>query len=355
MIAIDALHGDAETLLAALLNESDGSDASRLEERIGADCPSPAREALLELLRANADPTPTAVGDQLGPFKVVEVLSDAGRPGTLKAEGKAGERAVVLKSLEATRSDPAGRARAILEQVRLGRVDNDSVARVHGLMVDAGRAFVVRDFVEGVPLSRVMATLKDEPVPPDAPTWRLATGARGGGANVTGAKIVCRIGDYAARALAAAAKCGATHGAIKESNLIVDQTVKPTLVDFGCSRSSVPYLAPEQLADACARTEAADLYALGVVLYQCLTRVPVFDGDDASVRQATMKARPVRPSKHNFKAGKPMETITLALLEKEPDKRYASAAEVQADLDRYHRNDPIQRKAPSLLGRLFGG
>jgi serine/threonine protein kinase len=341
MIAVEALQ-EAESALASL------AAGGRL------DAVGPAADLLRPLLESAPSQVEGNIA-RIDNLTVAETLSAPGRPLTLKMADPTTARTLVYKALPD--GDATRRARALLAQARLARVQHESVARVRGVHAEAGRVFIVRDFIEGVPLHRIMETLKGESVPPDAPTWRLAAGARGGGANVTGAKIVCRIGEHAASALAAAAAADVAHGALKESNLIVDPTVRPTVVDFACGNPRPPYEAPEVLqgggSDA-ARGAAADLYALGVVLYQCLTRVPVFEGDEATVRQATLKAKPARPSKHNFKTGKPMETITLALLEKDPARRYPSAAALQADLDRYHRNEPIERRPDSLLGRLFG-
>jgi serine/threonine-protein kinase len=343
MIAVEALQ-EAESALAAVA-------AGKALESVG----GAAADRLRPLLAFGPSAASAAAPASVDSMPVVETLSAPGRPLTVKVNDAASARTLVFKALPD--GNLARLARAVLAQVRLARVEHEAIAKVRGLHAEAGRLFVVRDYVEGVPLHRIMEILKAEAVPPDAPTWRLAAGARGGGANVTGAKIVCRIGEHAASALAAAVAAGVVHGSLKEENLIVDPTVRPTVVDFGCGNPRVPFEAPEVLASSApetARGEASDLYALGVVLYQCLTRKPVFEGDEAAVRQATAKTRPSRPSKHNFKTGKPMETITMALLEKEPGRRYPSAAALRDDLDRYHRNEPIERRSDSLLGRLFG-
>ncbi|MFG0320247.1 MAG: serine/threonine protein kinase, partial [Planctomycetota bacterium JB042] len=281
-------------------------------------------------------------------------LSADGAPLTVKVEGEDGT-SLVVKQLPD--GDEVARARALHAQAATAAADSPAAARPVGFAVEDGRAFVVRPFVEGVSLAAILATLKAEEVPPDAPTWRLAAGARGGGANVTGAKMVCRIGQYAAQALVDVHARGAVHGALKPENLICDDTVKPTVTDFGCGHPRPPYDAPEVVSAtdrATARDALADLYALGAVLHESLTRQALFEGDAAAVEQATLSRKPISPLKLNFKASKEMTTITLALLEKSPGDRYASAAELKADLDRYHTNEPIERKPKGLLKRLFG-
>lgn len=315
---------------------------------------APSDPALLPLFAAPNTAAAPAVGTTIGEFKVVEVLSKAGRPLTLKATASGGDE-VVLKALP---TDKAARARAAADQIKLARVTDPNLAVPSAFAWTPEHAFVVRRFVPGVSVEAVLAILQKETVPPDSPTWRLAAGARGGGANVTGAKVVCRIGEHAAKALAAAAKVGVTHGALKPANLMVDDTLRPIVTDFACGVARPPYEAPEviQATDRAAarNTSAADQYALGVVLWECLTRRPVFDGDAKAQEQATLKQKPESPVKFNFKAGKEMEIVTLALLEKDPKARFASIDELVADLDRYHRNEPIQRKAPGLFKKLFG-
>lgn len=314
----------------------------------------PADTALAPLFAAKNTAAAPAIGTVIDGFKVVEVLSKPGRPVTLKATAGNGDE-VVLKALPA---DAAARARAAADQVKLARVNDPNLAPPTAFACSADHAFVVRRFVPGVSVEAVLAILQKETVPPDSPTWRLAAGARGGGANVTGAKVVCRIGEHAAKALAAAAKVGVTHGALKPANLMVDDTLRPIVTDFACGVARAPYEAPEvlQASDRAAarNTAAADQYALGAVLWECLTRRPVFDGDAKAQEQATLKQKPDSPVKHNFKAGKEMEVLTLALLEKDPKARFATIDELIADLDRYHRNEPIQRKAPGLFKKLFG-
>ncbi|MBK6938764.1 MAG: hypothetical protein IPH13_00965 [Planctomycetes bacterium] len=315
---------------------------------------APSDPALAPLFAAPNTAAAPAVGSVIDGFKVVEVLSKPGRPLTLKATAEAGDE-VVLKSLPANK---AARARAAAAQVKLARVNDPNLAVPTAFACGSEHAFVVRRFVPGVSVEAVLAILQKETVPPDSPTWRLAAGARGGGANVTGAKVVCRIGEHAAKALAAAAKVGVTHGALKPANLMVDDTLRPIVTDFACGVARPPYEAPEvlQAADRAAarNTSAADQYALGAVLWECLTRRPVFDGDAKAQEQATLKQKPESPVKFNFKAGKEMEVITLALLEKDAKARFASIDELVAELDRYHRNEPIQRKAPGLFKKLFG-
>lgn len=357
MIPIATLAGEGDRQLARIAAEGH-------KTAVDAVAPLSAgalKDALLALLHDPAPAArPPAVGTTCGDFKIAEVLSGAGQPWCLRAADPFHRGIepleVVLKEIRG--SSPAARARCLLTQSQVTQAASDAAAAILGFHLEGSRALVVRRFVPGVTLARILHTLLVEEVPPDSPTWRLAAGARGGGANVTGAKIVCRIGQFTAQALMEVNAKGAIHGALKPENLICDDTVKPTVVDFGIGTPCVDYLAPELIRAGdreAARTPASDLYALGAILHQALTRRKVFgDGSAAEIEQRHLEQKPDQPTKHNFKASKEMSIIALALLEKEPGKRYASAAELYADLDRYHKNEPIRRKAPGMLSRLFG-
>lgn len=307
-----------------------------------------AREALAAALTAK-QATPPAAGASFCGATVEAQLSKPGRLATLKF--KRGDALLVAKSIPGAKVSE--RARAIASQIRASKAAAPHFAAPLGIAVEQGVGWVIRPFVPGVTLTEIMAILAKEEVPPDAPTWRLAAGARGGGANVTGAKMVCRFGQHVAEALEALHPKQVVHGAIKAENLVCDDTVKPTLVDAGIGTPATPYEAPEVLAAsdrAAARNALSDLWALGALMWFGLTRRQVFESD-----AAVAKEKPQSPLKFNFKASNEMSTITLALLEKDPAKRYANAKELREDLDRYHTNVPILRKGPGLLSRLFGG
>ncbi len=353
MISIDSLRGPAEAALGRLVEPGASAPDSIL---VGVD--PGVRERLAPLLTTVGDRSAApAEGAKVGGFDVHEVLSRAGAALCLRvSDPKDRERSLVLKEIDA--AGPAARVQAIATQIEVASSGSHAAALPIGFEAAGGRVYVVRPFIAGVTLAKILEALAVEEVPPDSPTWRLAAGARGGGANVTGAKMVCRIGQFSSAALADVHAKGAVHGALKPENLICDDTVKPTLVDFGCGHPSAPFEAPEVIGAgdrAAARGPAADLYALGVIMHRCLTRKPLFgDGDVAYIEQATLSQKPISPLKVNFKASNEMTTITLALLEKDAKDRYASAADLKADLDRYHKNEPIQRKQKGLLKRLFG-
>lgn len=155
-----------------------------------------------------------------------------------------------------------------------------------------------------------------------------------------------------ASALHAAHRKGVIHRDLKPANVIVDWDGNPVVMDFGlalragCDESRVTqegtllgtpaYMAPEQVTgDPNAVGAAADIYALGVILYELLTKRLPFDGPVASVIHQIMNQQPQPPSALSSIADPEVERICLKLMAKRLPDRYADTAQVVRDLTAY--------------------
>lgn len=146
-------------------------------------------------------------------------------------------------------------------------------------------------------------------------------------------------------ALRFAHKRGIIHRDIKPHNVILDEEGRAKVTDFGIARAgasdmtltgsimgTAQYLSPEQ-AQGHAVTEASDLYAVGVVLYELLTGSVPFDGESAvTIAMQQVTAEPVPPSQRNPAVGPALDAVVLRALAKDPAQRYATADDLLAAL-----------------------
>jgi serine/threonine protein kinase len=180
-------------------------------------------------------------------------------------------------------------------------------------------------------------------------------------------RTVARWGVQLAEALAYAHENGVLHRDIKPANILLDAAGQPWITDFGLARlateatmtmtgdllGTLRYMAPEQvLGKRAAIDHRADIYSLGMTLYELFALRPAFDGHDreALLHQiAFEEPRPLRKIDRAIPAE--LEIIVRKAANKQPSDRYESAQELAADLQRFLDHIPILAKRPSILAR----
>ncbi|MCI0747857.1 MAG: protein kinase, partial [Verrucomicrobia subdivision 3 bacterium] len=169
-----------------------------------------------------------------------------------------------------------------------------------------------------------------------------------------------------AEAVGYAHEQGIVHRDLKPSNILIDGLVEPRITDFGLARNlkadsdltltgqvlgSPNYISPEQ-ASGKAAGASSDIYSLGAILYHVLTGRPPFAGETLTdtLHQVTTKEA-VSPRLLNPGIPRDLETICLKCLEKEPAKRYPTAAALAEDIGRFLENAPITARPVGKLER----
>ena len=207
-----------------------------------------------------------------------------------------------------------------------------------------GRPYFTMEFVEGGSLAQRLAT---------AP---LTAGQAAG--------LVATL----AAAVQVAHDRGILHRDLKPANVLLTHDGTPKITDFGLARrledapglthsgatlGTPSYMAPEQTRGGTqAVGTAADVYALGAILYEALTGRPPFRADTAAeTMKQVAEQEPPPPSRSGARVPRDLEVICLKCLKKEPHRRYASAAALAEDLRRFGRGEPITARPTGPLER----
>ncbi len=177
-------------------------------------------------------------------------------------------------------------------------------------------------------------------------------------------RSVAEIGLQAAHALAYAHARGITHRDIKPSNLILDTAGVVWITDFGLARTgdssmtqtgdilgTIRYMSPERFKGQC--DNRADVYSLGLTLYEMLVLKPAFESPDRlKLIDIVTKTEVTPPRTIDSRIPRDLETIILKACDKDPKRRYQSADEMADDIQRFVNDEPILARRASGVERI---
>ncbi len=299
----------------------------------------------------------TEVLQEIQGYEILEELGRGGMGVVYKVRQRKLNRIVALKMFSGSVATSAERVRFCTEVEAVAQLQHPNIVQVFEVGDHDGRPYYSLEFAQGGSLAQA---LRGQAYPPREAALLLAP---------------------LAGAIDHAHQHGIIHRDLKPANILLHcapgspehdangsapiSAFIPKIADFGLAQrqgdlrqtqtgqivGTPCYMAPEQVDGGRQPVSGCtDVYALGVILYEMLTGRPPFQGSSViATLEQVRKHVPVPPSRLQPRLPRDLETICLKCLEKEPARRYASAAELAHDLRRFLANQPILARPPSVV------
>jgi serine/threonine protein kinase/Tfp pilus assembly protein PilF len=300
-------------------------------------------------------------------YELLGVLGEGGMGIVYKAQHRSLKRLVALKMIAAEHVAPSARRRFQTEAETIARLHHPNIVQIFDIGEYQGRPFLALELVEGGSLATLLAS-GPLPVP-----------------------LAVNLAEQLARAMHYAHQRGVIHRDLKPANILLQSGYPesgmwndsvtpqirisnpgirvPKITDFGLAKfldedqnrtrngmilGTPAYMAPEQaLGNSRAIGPSADVYALGTILYEMLTGKPPFSGKNSwEVLSRVVREHPAPPSQRRLRLARDLDTICLKALAKEPHRRYASAGDLAADLERFATGEEIEARPERHWERL---
>ena len=314
---------------------------------------------------------------RLGEYRVIREIGRGGMGVVFEAAHVTTGAPVAIKLLpfRYVTDLPRRQAQFIREAETIAGLRHRNIIPVYAYGHHEGYCYYVMQLVEGVNLDWVIRRLlekddllrvyeilqvaRGDELPGGRPSSRHARGVRRDSWSA-----FAKIGVQVAHALSCAHAAGVVHNDIKPANLLLDTAGKVIVTDFGVGlrlesepggeidhgTGTLRYMAPERFYGQ--SSPRSDVYALGATLYELLTLTPLYfapERDD--VVNLVLASEPKPLCEVNPQIPRPLETIVLKALARDPEKRFQSAQALGAELLRFINGRPIQTKRPGLLSR----
>ncbi len=293
----------------------------------------------------NLAPGESRAYPEVAGYEILGVLGHGGMGLVYRARQLKANRLVAIKMIRAVEhATPQERLRFEIETEAVARLQHPHIVQLYEVGEVRGQPFFSLEFCEGGTLTDRLK--KKRPSPREA------------------AELI----ETLARAMHYAHLRGVVHRDLKPGNVLLTADGTPKITDFGLAKridaeardvsqsgaimGTASYMAPEQAAGKVRDTgPAADVYALGALLYECLTGQPPFTGPQHVVLVSVLNDEPLPPSRRAPQISRDLETICLKCLAKDPNWRYASAEALAEDLRRFLVGEPLQARPVGRVER----
>lgn len=331
-----------------------------------------------QYLALKNDPELTAPDgfERIGPYKLIRRLGHGGQGVVWLAEQERPRRKIALKVIHDHQIWTNGIRRFKREVELTAALDHAGVCPIFEVgQTNRNQHYVAMRYVEGASLAELYAGKpmshdatvvlagEDRPAPSHDDS-RATPSTRDEVQQLL--HLIAEVADV----LEHAHQRGVIHRDIKPGNIMVDKDGKPVVLDFGMARDlnedhqgmtgrdtlgTMPYMSPEQRLRTSAVDQRADVWSLGVTLYEGLTGTRPFTGETESQLENAVTTKPhARASLVNGSLPRDLDAVLDMALAKDRDNRYQSASALAEDLRRIIRKEPVQaRRTPKLRLALY--
>jgi serine/threonine protein kinase len=284
-------------------------------------------------------------------YDVHDQLPLGGQAVVYKATQKATKRTVALKVLlQGPHASTRAQYRFEREVDLAASLQHPNIVTIYDSGIAKGQYYFAMQYIEGKPLDEYVESEK------------------------LSVRRIMELFEKVCSGVAYAHQRGVMHRDLKPGNIMVDDKGEPHILDFGLAKltdgsqqtspemamTSIPgkvigtlaYMSPEQASAQPDKIDVrTDVYSIGIILYKILTNKFPYDvsGSMLAILRIIQEAEPTRPSTIKRRLNSEVEAILLKSLNKEPDRRYQSAAHLQQDINYWLKGMPISARADSSI------
>gem|GEM_PF-1770607 len=316
-----------------------------LAEGLSADDEAPESDDALTLA---STPVPHLVSSddkfapiEFGDYELIEEIARGGMGVVYKARDRNLNRVVALKMILSGQLASSNDIRRFQQEAEAAaNLDHSGIVPIYEVGEHGGQHFFSMKLLEGGSLADQLKELRQDT-----------------------RKVVQLIADIA-RAVHYAHQRGILHRDLKPANILLDDAGNPMITDLGLAKDvgsqsdlthtgavvgTPSYMPPEQAAGERDITTAADIYAIGAVLYEALAGQPPHSGESPmAILMKVINDEPTPPRELNSKINRTLELICMKCLERDPNNRYSSAGALADDLESWLAGAPVSVRPPSI-------